>query len=388
MTHANTTLSSDAGEFRFEDKMSTSKSCVSGPGEPGLVSVIIPTYNRAYILGQAIKSVLEQTYRPVEVVVVDDGSTDDTRQLVESFGPPVRYLHQPNTGVSPARNHGLREVRGEFVALLDSDDEWLPWKLTAQVELMRKFPDVGMIWTDMVAIDAEGKVLHPTYLRKMYSAHQSVRIEEVCELAGRLGELCPGAPPEMADRPFYRGDIFSEMILGNLVHTPTVLVRRTRLQQIDGFDESLKRSGGDYEFHLHTCSHGPVGFLDAPCILYRAGAVDQLTARGYMLNTARNNLATVQKWLTRGEGRITLPPAVIRRHLAECYAWIGNEKYIAGDYWGARADHVRSLSLRPWQPRLCLHMAYNFLPGFVRRGIRSLRRGGSGAKGSGNTQAV
>src|ERR1700685_1198678 len=98
--------------------MLTSDSRIAASGESDLVSVVIPTYNRAYILGHSIESVLKQTYRPVEVVVIDDGSTDDTRRLVEHFGPPVRYFHQPNAGVSSARNHGLREARGEFVAFL------------------------------------------------------------------------------------------------------------------------------------------------------------------------------------------------------------------------------------------------------------------------------
>lgn len=354
--------------------MLTSEAEVAVSGEAGLVSVVIPTYNRSYIVGQAIESILQQTYHPVEIVVIDDGSTDDTRRLVEGFGPPVRYFYQPNSGVSAARNRGLREARGEFVALLDSDDRWMPWKLAVQVQLMRMFPQLGMIWTDMVAVDEEGRMLHPTFLRKMYSAHKTVCIEEVCSLAGLLGELCPGVPSELADRPFYCGEIFSEMMFGNLVHTSTVMLRQTRLAQVGGFDESLIVSGEDYEFHLHTCYYGPVGFLDAASILYRLGAEDQLTAQRYMLHTARNNLATVRKWLKKGSERITLSSSAIRRLLAECYWWLGSEKYIAGDSWGGRADHFRSLWLRPWQPHHWANIAYNFLPEYLKRGIRGLSR--------------
>src|SRR5437764_10734914 len=114
---------------RGRANMSASERLGEGAGEPGLVSVVIPSYNRAYIVGQAIESALQQTHRPVEVLVADDGSTDDTRRVVEGYGPPVRYFYQPNAGVSAARNLGLRHARGEFIALLDSDDRWLPWKV-------------------------------------------------------------------------------------------------------------------------------------------------------------------------------------------------------------------------------------------------------------------
>jgi GT2 family glycosyltransferase len=109
--------------------MKNNGTCSTDAGEVGLVSVVIPNYNRAYILGRTIDSVLQQTYRPVDVIVIDDRSTDDTRRLVEAFGSAVRYFYQINAGVSAARNRGFREARGEFVALLDSDDSWCSWKL-------------------------------------------------------------------------------------------------------------------------------------------------------------------------------------------------------------------------------------------------------------------
>src|SRR5215468_12639578 len=100
--------------------------------EQGLVSVIIPTFNRGYILGETIASVLSQTYRHLEIIVVDDGSTDNTAGLVASFGHKIRYVCQPNSGVTAARNLGFTLSRGEFVALLDSDDTWLSWKVDPQ----------------------------------------------------------------------------------------------------------------------------------------------------------------------------------------------------------------------------------------------------------------
>ncbi|MDH5741281.1 MAG: glycosyltransferase, partial [Nitrospira sp.] len=126
-----------------------------------LVSVVVPTYNRAYCLQRCVNSVLEQSYPHVEVLLVDDGSQDGTEDLVKSrYGGDdrVRYVFQANRGVAAARNRGFSLAQGEFVALLDSDDVWKPWKLELQVAVMAHLPEVGMVWTDMEAVDATGTV--------------------------------------------------------------------------------------------------------------------------------------------------------------------------------------------------------------------------------------
>ncbi len=106
-------------------------------------SVIIPAYNSHSTLARAIDSVLAQTLPALEVLVVDDGSTDDTRAIAEGYGPPVRCIHKPNGGVASARNRGIREARGDWVALLDADDVWLPHKLQEQWDALQRAPGVG-----------------------------------------------------------------------------------------------------------------------------------------------------------------------------------------------------------------------------------------------------
>ena len=147
-----------------------------------LVSVVVPTYNRAYCIQRTIESALGQTHRSVEVIVVDDGSVDETRSLISRlYGSDsrVRYVYKPNGGVSSARNRGLRESRGDYVALLDSDDVWKPWKLEVQLRCLQHAPDVGMVWTDMQAIGPDGTVIYEKYLRKMYTAYRWFRLDEL-----------------------------------------------------------------------------------------------------------------------------------------------------------------------------------------------------------------
>src|SRR5205823_5126521 len=111
------------------------------------VCVIIPTYNSASLVTEAIASVLNQTTVPAEIIVVDDGSKDDTRARVAGFGPPVRYVYQENQGVAAARNTGMKSACQEFVAFLDADDVWHPRKLEIQLAELARRPDLGMLGT-------------------------------------------------------------------------------------------------------------------------------------------------------------------------------------------------------------------------------------------------
>lgn len=339
---------------------------LDGPGEAGLVSVVIPTYNRAYSIGEAVRSALRQTHSSVEVLVADDGSTDDSRQVIERIiDARVRYFYQPNAGCPAARNLAIRHARGEFVALLDSDDQWMPWKLEAQVALLRARPEVGMVWTDMSAVDDRGRVVRERHLRTLYGAHRRVRVEEIMQRAGTLRDLLPNRTLGFGGCPFYVGDVFSHLLLGSLVHTPSLLLRRERLRQTEGFNESLRPAGEDYDFHLRTAAHGPVAFLDAPSMYYRVGNDDQITAPRLRLAFARNNLKTVLTWTERGGTRVTLPRRVLRKHLAGSHRWIGIEALQARQTSEARAHLRQSLRLEPLRLRTIALLAASVVPSAV-----------------------
>jgi glycosyltransferase involved in cell wall biosynthesis len=132
--------------------------------ENPLVSVIIPVHNGARYLREALESVFAQTYRPFEVVVVDDDSADDSAIIAESF-PDVRYIHQPNQGVAAARNHGIEAARGEFLAFLDQDDLWIAEKLTLQIGYLLSHPDLGYTLTQQQFFVDPGGTL-PAWFRK------------------------------------------------------------------------------------------------------------------------------------------------------------------------------------------------------------------------------
>ncbi|MBS0554041.1 MAG: glycosyltransferase family 2 protein, partial [Proteobacteria bacterium] len=123
------------------------------------VTVVIPAYNAAWCIRRAVDSVLAQTFRDVELIVVDDGSTDDTAVILRSYGNALHLVSQANGGMSSARNAGIRAARGRYVAFLDSDDRWLPDKLARQVALMTAQPDLAFCAATATLEDPEGKVV-------------------------------------------------------------------------------------------------------------------------------------------------------------------------------------------------------------------------------------
>ena len=312
-----------------------------------LVSVIIPTFNRAYCVGKAIDSVRTQTYQNTEILVIDDGSTDNTRDLIErSYGddPRVRYFVHANCGVTATRNRGIALCRGDFVALLDSDDTWSPWKLELQLACFRHHPEVGMVWSDMDAVNPGGEVVSRSYLRTLYGAYRWFpRKEDLFSQSFPLAEIAPGLAPVVENRRLYKGEIFSQMIMGNLVHTPTVLLRRDRLVKVGGFNEELRISGEDYDFHLRTCREGPVGFIDMATIRYQTGNPDQLTRSAYRVHIAMNCLKTVLPWIEHERSQIRLPDRMIRLRLAAVHSWAGDVLLNTGETSQARAHLCESL---------------------------------------------
>lgn len=121
------------------------------------VSVVIPTYNRISFLRRAIESVLAQTYKDYEIVVVDDGSTDKTKDIVKKYGKKVRYIYQKNRGPSVARNIGIKKAKGKYIAFLDSDDRFLSNKLTMQIDYIKKHPNCKFLYTWYFNVNAKGK---------------------------------------------------------------------------------------------------------------------------------------------------------------------------------------------------------------------------------------
>jgi glycosyltransferase involved in cell wall biosynthesis len=332
-----------------------------GPGEPGLVSVVIPTYNRGYIVGAAIESVLAQTYRQFEIIVVDDGSRDGTRAVVESFDFAIRYVYQENAG-------------REFIAFLDSDDEWFPWKLQVQCALMRRFPEIALVWTDMTTTGPDATAAREKHLESMYHAYRKIDKDEFLPNTGRIKDICPDCPAEIGEAAFRYGDIFTPMFLGNLVHPPTVLLRRSHLARSGGLDLTFSWTCEDYEFFWRVSREGLGAFVETSGALYRVNAGDQLSRPDLLVYVARGNLIALKSYLARERDRIKLPPRVIRRQMADAYAWLAEEELRCGADNGTAGHVWKSLCLNPLKARVLALLVLSLIPRFLFNLARSLNR--------------
>lgn len=344
-----------------------------------LVSVVIPTYNRAYCLPETISSVLSQTYQNIEIVVVDDGSTDRTSELfAERYAnvDRIKYIQQPNRGVSAARNTALKQANGEFVAFCDSDDIWLPWKIRAQVSCMQAFPAAGLSWTDLSAVDNSGRVLHARYTRTCYETWSFFALEELFSSARRLSEIDLLLPAEIVTESAYCGDIFSKMVVGTIINMPTVMARRLHIEKAGLFDETMV-AGEDYDFNLRLTEIAPAVFIDAASVRYRVGAPDQLTRPALLIEQARNSLRTLVPYIRQKRSRIQLTDKLLSQVLAKKYRWLGQTEFDAGLYRSSRSNFLQSLFHQPAQPKLFTLAAMALLPprmiALLLQGYRALK---------------
>ncbi len=215
-----------------------------------LISVIIPTFNRADKLKQAIDSVFAQTFTNFELIVIDDGSTDSTRDFIEKYQDRLRYFYQENQGPAAARNTGIRNARGRYIAFLDSDDLWLKNKLAEQVKIFDEHPEIKICHTEEIWI-RNGLRVNPKKIHKKYGGWIYQRCLPLC-----------------------------------VISPSSVVIHRDVFEKVGLFDESMIVCE-DYDLWLRVCHFFPVAFIEKPLIIKYGGHADQLSRKFWGMDRFR-----------------------------------------------------------------------------------------------------
>jgi len=289
--------------------------------EHPLVSVVTASYNMEQYVCKAVDSVLGQDYPNIEIIVVNDGSTDDTRDRLAIYDNDdrVTVIHQQNLGQTVAKNKGLAAARGEYVGFCDADNIWLPEKLTRQVPLLQSRPKVGVVYGNIALIDGDGKPLpHPKTKR-------------------------------------YSGRITAKLLVDNFVTFNTTLVSRHLLEEVGGFDEDL-RMAIDYDLWLRISLDHEFLYLDQPLVEYRIWGGQMSHRTGERMD---NFFRLLKKFLDAHPDAVS--PAEARHAWAHSYTTRGIWLASVGRNSEAWADYRRALGYRLHDKRLWKCMAKTLL---------------------------
>lgn len=292
------------------------------------VSVVLPAYNVRDHIGEAIQSVYAQDFKGLEIIVVDDGSKDGTADFVEGEYPDVRVFRKPNGGAATARNMGMREARGEYIAFLDADDVWLPGKLRAQIDYMDKHPSVGLVCSGFSFWTAGENGHFPDPL----TVHKAVVDSEV--------------------EPDHAGWGYHKLLLSNYVWTSTVVLRRSLIGTVGYYDEGL-RLGQDYDYWLRASRESEIHRLGAVMALYRRHG-GSATARGHGTNHAVTIIErAVKRWgLASPNGEAITPRQLAARifgmRFRAGYGWYHKGRFVKARQEFMAAAKIRPLNAKVW----------------------------------------
>ena len=302
-----------------------------------LVTVIVPAHNAEAYLANAIQSALDQAYPNIEIIVVDDGSTDRTPQIIESFGNRVIPVHLDRQGgAGRARNHAIRMGHGDLIAFLDADDIWTKDKIACQVEELKRNPNQGLCYTDVQIYDEKMKPMG------LWS--------------GR--------------RPCYSGNIFRHLFIENFICISSAVVRKRTLDKVGVFNENMLNAT-DYDLFLRICKTYEIGFINRVLVKY----LDRINS------LSKNFERRFQTGINISEAAIRDNPdyfrnrsELIQRRFGLLHYRFGWRYFHIGQFRKSREQFVLSLKHRPWHLRTGLFFLATYLPAWAIKGIRKIKR--------------
>jgi glycosyltransferase involved in cell wall biosynthesis len=276
-----------------------------------LVSVIIPCYNSARYVAQAVDSALAQTYSPAEIIVVDDGSTDNSAEVLKAYELRIQYVYQSNCGLGGARNRGIREARGEFIAFLDADDFWVEEKLNDEMQVFLSNAAVGLVHSDCIYFDEH----RDRYFTKQLLRHTFV------------------------------GRCYARLFFGNRIFVSTVVVRKECLDTVGLFDEQTFPGTEDYDLWLRVAQKYEFAYVPRHLAIYRHHS---LNMSHNLLHMRTAELSVIRQALASNPSLSqTVGQASVKRRLFNLYFHIAYLHFDAGNFAEARQFLFEALRIHP-----------------------------------------
>ncbi len=290
------------------------------------VSVIIPTYNQAKFIGEAIDSVLNQTYQDFEIIVVDDGSTDRTKEVLDKYKDSIRYIYQENRGPAAAKNKGILASQGKYIATLDSDDVWLPRKLEFQIDLLESNEQLDLVYADAYRINLKSQGLSKeTYFQRY--------------------------------KP-YSGRVLDKLLLDNFIPSLAVMMRRRCLDKVGLFDESLY-TGEDWDLWLRIAKESNLDFINFPLgtrRIHKSNITRESEERMIL-----NDIKILNKMMA---GELNSPKQlrqVVNKKFAQLYYLLGKEYLLSGAMQRSKEQFKIAFSYRHLFFKNLIYYLFTFL---------------------------
>lgn len=306
----------------------------------------MPAYNARPFIEDAIRSVLNQDYPNIELVLVDDGSIDGTPEAAEQFGSRVKVLRQKNAGPATARNRGIAAARGDFIAFLDADDVWLPGKVSLQVQYLQDHPTVGVVFGGFLRWYSQAD-------RSFSAAPAPVNLDSQVRLV-----------------PEHSGWIYKDILLDSVICIITAMIRRSVIETVGNFDESLK-TGEDYDFWLRVSRQFPAAEFDRTLAYYRMHASSTTKVPRKENNEYEVLRRTLAAHGPAGPDHVASPKSALRERFFQLCFSHGYFHIRSGDPKVAQQAFREALDYSPLRPKV---WAYWILAGIKRAFAASTAR--------------
>lgn len=304
------------------------------------VSIVIPTYNRSRFVCEAIESVLNQSFKDFEIIVVDDGSTDNTKEALKKYSNHISYIYQDNRGRSLARSAGIKAAKGDYIAFLDDDDIWLPGKLEKQVDFFNTFADIGLVHTFTEVINEQGLLLEKETRKRLGSYSKAIKIGYTYE---GMSQFC-------------------------VMFISSVMLRSCCLSGLGLFDPIVEALE-DWDFYLRFSLKFRIGTITEPLVRYRLHKLqstqDDFTNGCIMVSM--KHLAMISSFGT---------PSFCKRARRNFYLQLANAYYISRQLTMFRSFALKAVRSNPWmlfKSRLALHFLISLMPFRAIQAIRQLK---------------